>query len=193
MVATAERIFGTQADDAAASVAVVQAHIDNNFYRDGAPVDYSRGFDFQAGRTLAAEEANARTIAWGDNALNPKPPYAVSTQVVERMAQPGEKLYVVELKEADAPGMWAASKQYTSLEQARQELALLPEFKSGDLVVREYTVIAPTPVRQGTVGPLKSNVDGKVYSGGGTQTEFMFDVKNEWRTFVKQTEEAPLQ
>ena len=69
----------------------------------------------------------------------------------------------------------------------------MPEYKSGDLVVHEYTLIAPTSVRQGTVGALKSDVDGKVYASGGTQTEFMFDVKNEWRTFVKQTEEAPLQ
>jgi hypothetical protein len=162
--------------------------VEDNFYRDGAAVEYARAFNFQPGRMLAAEEANARTVAYGDNALNPQVPYARGTRVTERLAQLGEKLYVIELRDAEGPGAWAAQKPYTSMEQAHQALALLPEFKSGDLVVREYTVLKPTPVREGTVGSLTSRVDGKTYAGGGRQTEFVFDVRRDWNGYLRRTD-----
>ncbi|MDQ5946440.1 MAG: filamentous hemagglutinin, partial [Pseudomonadota bacterium] len=170
----------------------VAARITNNFYRDGAAVDYSRAFEFKAGRTLAAEEANARTLSYGNNALDPKPPYLRDSLVSERLAQPGEKFYVIEYGRQSSPGGWASQKQYTSLDQARNELSLLPEFKSGDLVVREYEVVKPMPIREGTVGPLKSNT-GQTYAGGAKQTEFVFErlQPDTWKEFLKRNE-APL-
>lgn len=69
------------------------------------------------------------------------------------------------------PGGWATNKQYASVEEARSELALLPEFKSGDLVLREYTILKNTPVRQGTVGELTS-ANGNKYEGGGIKWSF---------------------
>lgn len=142
---------------------------------------------------LAAEEANARTVAFGNNALNPQMPYARGTIVTERLAQPGERLYVIEYQRQAAPGTWATSKQYASLELARQELALLPEFKnSADLVVREYTVVKPISVREGTVGSLTSAVNGKTYVGGGRQVEFMFgrSQPEAWKTYLRLTRES---
>jgi len=182
---------------AKATSAANEARISNKFYRDGAAVDYGRAFEFQPGRTLAAEEANARTVSYGNNALNPQMPYARETLVTERLAQPGEKLYMIEYERQPQPGAWASQKQYSSLEQARQELALLPEFKDpnkGNIVVREYTVIAPTPVREGTVGSLTSAIDGKTYAGGGKQTEFMFDrpQPESWKTYLRLTDESTL-
>ena len=74
----------------------------------------------------------------------------------DKMLQPGDKLYVIESQNQANPGRFAAPKQYSSLDQARRELALLPEWKdatqSVGLVVREYTVIKPTPIREGITG-----------------------------------------
>ena len=114
-------------------------------------------------------------------------PYERGTFVTERLAQPGETFYIIEYDRQVAPGGWATRKQYTSLKQARQELALLPEFKSGNLVVREYTVVNPMPVREGTVGSLTSALDGKIYAGGGMQTEFVFNAKKDWESYMRQT------
>lgn len=161
--------------------------MENLRYADGAAVDYSRAFEFRSGRTLAAEEANARTLAFGNNALDPKPPYLRDSLVTERFATPGEKFYIIETRSAENPGGWASQTQFTSLEQARRELALLPEFKSGDLVLREYEVIKQMPIREGTTAPLKSRVDGQTYPGGGKQTEFIFNVKHNWETYMRRT------
>lgn len=135
-----------------ATQAADEARTENLFYRDGGQFDYSRAFEFKPGRTLAAEEADARTISYNNNALDPHPPYLEGSQVIERLAQPGEKFYLIEFDRQGAPGGWATSARYESLETARRELALLPEWKSGDLVVREYTVTKPTPVREGIAG-----------------------------------------
>ncbi len=171
---------------------IAKAGAANNFYREGSAVDYGRAFEFKAGRTLAAEEANARTLSYGNNALDPKPPYLRDSLVSERLAQPGEKFYVIEYDRQSSPGGWASQKQYTSLNQARNELSLLPEFKSGDLVVREYEVVKPMPIREGTVGPLKSNT-GETYAGGAKQTEFVFErpQSDSWKEFL-QRNETPL-
>ena len=112
------------------------------------------------------------------------PPYLRGSNVTERLAQPGEKLYIIEYERQAIPGGWATTARYTSLEQARQELALLPEFKSGDLVVREYEVIKPMPVREGIAGPQTSRRTGVTYAGGEKQVEFVFDVKSTWDEFM---------
>ena len=88
-------------------------------------------------------------------------------------------------------------KRYTSIEEARKELALLPEFKdsSGDLVIREYTVKKQAPVREGKVGSLKSE-NGQTHEGGGDQIEFLFDRGNrnnpKWEEFLSAGERIPL-
>jgi hypothetical protein len=159
-----------------------EAKVANNVYRDAAQFEYARAFEFKPGRTLAAEEANGRTLSYNNNALDPHPPYLEGTQVIDRLAQPGEKFYLIEFDRQGAPGGWATSTRYASLETARRELALLPEWKDGDLVVREYTVIKPAPVREGIAGPQTSN-RGVTYHGGGKQVELVFDTKAEWSTY----------
>jgi hypothetical protein len=91
------------------------------------------------------------------------------------MAQPGEKFFVIENAMQEFPGSWASPRAYDNLAQAREELALLPEFKDGHLVTREYTVIAPTPVRVGVAGPQISARSVREYPGGGEQIELVFD------------------
>ena len=72
-------------------------------------------------------------------------------------------------------------------------MALLPEFKDGSkgggLVLREYEVIKPAPVREGKVGELLS-ANGKIYQGGGDQIEFLFDRggrnSQRWKEFLSE-------
>ncbi|MBA4288222.1 MAG: adhesin [Pseudomonas sp.] len=129
--------------------------------------------DFSNNRKLDASDVN---LSHSNNLGTDYIPYKNGTFTIERYLQPGEKFYSVEYPGQTAPGGWATPKQYTSIEQARKELALLPEFKdsSGGLVIREYIVKKPAPVREGKVGDLKSE-NGKIYEGGGDQIEFLFD------------------
>jgi hypothetical protein len=139
-------------------------------------VGQSHRFDpkgFSNERQLDASDVN---LSHSNNLGTDYIPYKNGTVTTERHLQPGEKFYSVEYPGQSAPGGWATPKRYTSIEQARKELALLPEFKdsSGGLVIREYTVKKPTPIREGTVGGLKSE-NGSTYEGGGSQIEFLFD------------------
>ncbi len=124
-------------------------------------------------RQLTASEVN---MAHANDLKTDYLPYKTGTATTERYLQPGEKFYSVEYPTQKAPGGWATPKRYSSINQVRRELALLPEFKdsSGGLVIREYTIKKPTPVRIGKVGELKST-NGKTYKGGGDQVEFLFD------------------
>lgn len=130
------------------------------------------------------------------------------TQVRDRLMQVRQKLYVVESASAGGPGNWAATRVYTDLNEARREMALLPEWKNSfsdegainDLVIREYTVRQPLPTRQGMAGPQEEyfrNASGDLvqtgqrYPGGGRQVELLVDVRKdsgkptaEWRTYL---------
>lgn len=142
--------------------------------------------DFSDKRQLNASDVN---LAHSNNLKTDYIPYQNETMTTERYLQPGEKFFSVEFPGQASPGGWGTPKQYTSVEQARKELALLPEFKnsSGGLVIREYTVIRPTPVREGKVGGLKSG-DGNFYEGGGDQIELLFDRGNindpKWKDYI---------
>ncbi|MFN4197359.1 MAG: hypothetical protein ACK4FM_05105 [Caldimicrobium sp.] len=54
-------------------------------------------------------------------------------------------------------GGWATPQQFSSLEEARKSLALLPEFKETSKCcdVLELTVTNPIPVRSGWAGPIR--------------------------------------
>jgi hypothetical protein len=153
----------------------------------------SNRWAFVEGRTVQADEINQLHGAMRENI----PPYKPQTVVVERYAEIGEKIYVVENEMQRLPGSWGAPTRYTSLERLRQELALLPEFKSGNLVIREYTVIARAPIREGIAGPQTSATNGGRYEGGGRQIEFLFDrgsVKApSWNRFLSQSDEFRIQ
>jgi hypothetical protein len=75
-------------------------------------------------------------------------------------------------------------------------LALLEEFTAdkGKLVIQEYTVKAPTPVRSGTAGSITSRSNStEHYPGGGQQSQLLIDGRDEnWKDFLELTAELPI-
>ena len=156
------------------------------------------GFDigFKDGRVLKAEEFNEYYIAIGRN-----DPYRQGTPIIERYLQKGDKVYVVENKiygrtgkVEPNPGSWGSKNAISTEKELREYLAVLEDWKKAKgiddaLVLREYTVIEPLPVRDGVVGPQMDKFsDGsyKVYYGGEHQYEFiapLFD--NGWEKYLK--------
>ncbi|WP_201587130.1 hypothetical protein [Psychrobacter sp. HII-4] len=87
-------------------------------------------------------------------------------------------------------GGWVSPDKFSSLKEARQKLALLPEFKKDhqccDLV--ELSVRTPIPVRSGEVGSLISRETGALYRGGARQSELLISMKgNEWEKYFSVT------
>ncbi|MFO1465389.1 MAG: DUF6531 domain-containing protein [Steroidobacteraceae bacterium] len=115
------------------------------------------------------------------------PPWDPLKSVVDTWLNPGEKIYVIQVRNA-GPGGWATFKQYRSLQEARDELAVLQEFKRSDtdLVLQEYTVKTAIPVREGYAGPQVSGWPAsESYVGGGTQVQFLVDLRvSNWDDFL---------
>jgi RHS repeat-associated protein len=143
---------------------------------------------FVPGRSRVGEVANKEQLA-----LHPDdyPPWANTKQVIDTWLEPGSKIYMINFKNATGPGGWATSKRYSSLEEARKELALLEEFKasgSNCCVLQEYTVKAPIPVRDGYAGGLTSRKPPyDSYAGGGQQYQILLDRNLNWRDFLVPT------
>jgi RHS repeat-associated protein len=116
------------------------------------------------------------------------PPWAANRVVVDSWLNPGRKIYMVQVA-SRGPGGWATTKLYSSMAEARRELGLLDQFKGGnvDIVLQEYTVTAPIPVRQGTAGPQISGwPTAENLPGGGPQLEFLLDWSQvDWRLFLQ--------
>jgi hypothetical protein len=132
--------------------------------------------EWVAGRKTSGEAVNhyLYTQSRGYNPDNFKPPYKIFTQVEDVTIPVGQKVYCVEYLNAEKPGGWLCTKPFSSLEEARNELALLEDFKSNkidDIVIREYTVKKAFNTRQGIVGELRET-DGTLRQGGATQIEF---------------------
>ena len=118
------------------------------------------------------------------------PPWDPAKTVVDTWLNPGDKIYVIQIRNR-GPGGWATTKQYRSLQEARDELAVLQEFKSSgtDLVLQEYTVTSAIPVREGYAGPQVSGWPAsETYVGGGVQIQFLVDLRNEaWLSYLSET------
>lgn len=156
------------------------------------------GFDigFKDGRVLRAEEFNEYYIAIGRN-----DPYRQGTPIIERYLQKGDKVYVVENlmygnppKPIPNPGSWGSKNAISTEKELREYLAVLEDWKKAKgiddaLVLREYTVIEPLPVRDGVVGPQMDKFsDGsyKVYYGGEHQYEFIAPLFGDgWKKYLK--------
>lgn len=139
--------------------------------------------NFENGRYLRAGALNAAHRE--DNRLNP---YKEGTVVSEFFTPPGTKFYAIEKIDQTSPGIWASKRRYTNLEEARQDLAIPPEWKSGTLVVREYTVNANVnlPTRSGITGEQSEN--DVLYKGGATQYEFaVTDIWRSWESYLTLT------
>lgn len=134
------------------------------------------------GRRRLAEELNLYY-----QALGKAPPYMPGTEVIDKILRRGQKIYIIEYAGQKNPGVFSSKKIYTSLEEARRDLALPENWKyndgrAGGLVVREYTVIKDMKVRDSIVGP-----QGK-YPGGGQQYDVAYSErlwsKGRWKKFL---------
>lgn len=89
----------------------------------------------------------------------------------------------------DGPGRWMGTQLFNSETEARDALALLPDFKKEGypLVIREYEVIKPIKARKGIVGALTSKSSGKNYSGGAEQIQLLDNINFSptWENYFK--------
>jgi hypothetical protein len=151
--------------------------------------DIAFDLGFKNGRKLTAEEANDFLVNSG-RAQKEGQPYLVNTQVEEIELQVGEKFYVVETFNggSPSPGGFATKTPITTVTELREQMAVLEEWKNGELVLREYTVTTPIRVRSGIIGPQleKTGINaGKTYPGGAHQYEFIDDLRGDnWIKFV---------
>lgn len=174
------------------------ARLLRRIFKDGAP-DTSKNSavaaisekwfgTFTPGRTRSGADENAEYLARrGPDAYAP---WLATKPVKDTWLNPGEKIYMVNGRDAN-PGGWATNRQYTSLEEARNDLSLLKAFTDakGPLVIQEYTIKGPIPVREGHVGALKSTTNpSESYPGGGLQWELLLDKSltenGGWRNFL---------
>jgi hypothetical protein len=154
------------------------------------------GFDlgYREGREFSAEYVNQYHSGVGHHE-----PYKQGTKVFERNLQPGDKVYIVEYKfpagskESNPnPGGWGTKNKVLTIKELREDLVVLEAWKQADkqggLVVREYTVIKPLPVRDGVTGPLREEGDlltTPVYQGGAQQYEFIESLRgNGWESYL---------
>jgi hypothetical protein len=167
--------------------------------KDGNEVYFDLGF--KEGRTIEAKEVNDYLVN-SDRAQKEGQPYLNGSIVIERILQPGEKFYVIEYKiQQSQPGGWATTNRITTVQELRDELAVLQEWKDETLdrlVIREYEVIKPVRIRDGKIGPQLEKTgpnSGKIYKGGGHQYEFIekkFTVTNPYTNFLKKLSEEIL-
>lgn len=142
---------------------------------------------FVPGRSRSGSTANADHLTRQPGAY---PPWSMHA-VTEGWLNPGTKIYMINLKNATGPGGWATSKRFTSLADARKELALLEEFKQPGpncCVLQEYIVKAPIPMREGFAGSLTSaKPPYDSYPGGAPQWELLLDRSLNWRNYLVPT------
>ena len=104
-------------------------------------------------------------------------PWKLGTKVTDVWLNPGKKIYmVVDKFNGEIPtkiGGWASDIRFQSITEARKALALTEQFKPTatccDII--ELTVKSPVPARSGWAGP--QTYQGKSYTGGGQQYEFL--------------------
>lgn len=117
----------------------------------------------------------------------------------------GEKIYCIEYLDAKKPGGWLTDRSFNTLDEVRNKLALIEDFKSSEktIVIREYTVIKTFNTRKGIVGEqyeIKGINAGKEYEGGANQIEFgkynPYDPTNSnpiWRDYLENTSKITTQ
>ncbi|WP_394792401.1 hemagglutinin repeat-containing protein [Rhodoferax sp.] len=123
----------------------------------------------------SAEEANAAMRAIGKEAA-----WSPGTAVITAELQPGTKVQMVmteaQFKTYEKTGVlpmggWATFDDVASQTAARQNLALLSQFKSDVKYVIEYEVIKPLKAEIGFVGK-QTESSGQLLRGGATQAAF---------------------
>src|SRR5699024_1753412 len=69
------------------------------------------------------------------------------------------------------PGGWATLDEITSIDDVRNDLAVMREFKGDIDRINIYEVIEELPIMEGKVGPQIDLLDNVYLSGGGNQEE----------------------
>jgi hypothetical protein len=154
---------------------------------------------FKESRQISGDAANLYLYRQGGERLDFRPPYMNNTPAFDISIKPGtKKLYCVEYVGQTAPGGWLTDQFFSSIEEMREKLALIDDFKTtnaaknGDaLVIREYEVIQQMDTRMGIVGEQYDAVVKKTYWGGANQYEFnKFRGSREnptWSNYMKRT------
>ncbi|GHV15275.1 hypothetical protein FACS1894169_06150 [Bacteroidia bacterium] len=148
------------------------------------------------GRELNAEAVNKyysnRGITMGKRS---NPPAKLGTLAHDKILPVNSKLYAIEEVDQLGPGGWLTDEKFNTLEEGREKLALIDEFKSSSkqLVLVEYTVIKPMPTRVSIVGEQYCNVAKKIYNGSANQYEFRFAYAftqrpDSWKEYLVKTE-----
>ncbi|WP_128543281.1 hypothetical protein [Larkinella soli] len=136
-------------------------------------------YPFVEGRTLDADVLNYAYVE-----RNGLAPYLKNSQVVDQEAKIGGKIYCVEYRSQAGPGNFFTDKIFSNEAEAREELALIWDFKkSHDLVIREYTIKSPFIFHKGIIGPQFDPTINKTYKGSGIQFEIPDEVKNNWPNY----------
>lgn len=138
------------------------------------------------GRTLSAEGVNMDFVVKAQDAgLDPYPPYLSLSFVEDVNMSVNSEFYCVETLEQSNPGGWMGITLFNTEVEARQGLAILPEFKGLDktLVIRKYKVLRPIQARRGICGDLYSPSSGITYQGGESQFQILNGAHyNNWRS-----------
>ncbi|GAB4011741.1 hypothetical protein GCM10028808_26060 [Spirosoma migulaei] len=101
-------------------------------------------------------------------------------------------MYCIEYRTQPGPGNFLADKIFSTEAEAREQLALIWDFKkSHDLVLRKYTIRKDFVYRRSLIGPQYDKTIERTYQGVAIQFEIPDEVKKNWTDyFIKQDENA---
>ena len=180
-------------------------NLNDNYKRIIQESETLRNVEWVKGRKTSGDAVN---YYLHKNSYNPedfKPPYKANSMVEDVTINKGEKIYCIEYLDAKKPGGWLTDRSFNTLDEVRNKLALIEDFKSSEktIVIREYRVIKPFNTRKGIVGEqyeIKGINAGKEYEGGANQIEFgkynPYDPTNSnpiWRDYLQNTSKVTTQ
>ena len=130
----------------------------------------------EEGAVAGAENQSQKLLTW-DGRSNEWMP---NTEIRARYAPDNYEINVVVYKDQPFSGHFGTVDDITSLDFARNKLAITPEFKQGnDLYVQRYSVPKGILIQEGTVGPQTVKSTGITYPGGANQTQIVIKGDNE--------------
>jgi RHS repeat-associated protein len=98
-------------------------------------------------------------------------PWMPGTEITSGPAGPNTVINMVMAPGQVLPGGWGTLEEVPSVDFARQQLAIIPEFKPEMSHVQQFQVPEGTMIQQGIVGPQVAN--GVTYPGGASQVQIL--------------------
>jgi len=89
------------------------------------------------------------------------------------------------------PGGWATVDEITSIDDVKNKLAIMREFKEDIDRINIYEIIEGLPVQEGAVGAQVDLLDNAYLPGGGSQKELMVP-KHLRNNYLKKVDEIIL-